>query len=280
MQDIKSILIGITEEGDPQETSSTALAYGLSLAQKAQAHLTIQAASLRLVLTSPMISDFAVALVAEENRRLHALAETVAERARGNAAAAGVTCTTQVPFLEYPSLVASFKAQARVHDLTILDAEPSSLVMDRGLIEAMILDTGRPLLVVPPGVERFEARRVIIAWDGSAKAARAVHDALPFLKEAEEVHILCVTGEKDLSDTLLGADLAPALARHGIKAVVHQIPAVEGDAAEALRRCAVEMRAEMIVMGAYVHSRLREMLFGGVTQSLLRAPPAPLFMAA
>jgi nucleotide-binding universal stress UspA family protein len=278
LRNIHSILIGLTEEGDAEERSS-ALAYGLSLAREAGAHVTVQAASLKLVLTHAFISSIAEGLVAAENRRLDVLANAVADSSREAATASGVACTTQAPQLAYPDLIRSFTALARTHDLTLLDAEPISLAVDRGLIEAVLMDSGRPLIVVPPGRETFAGARMLVAWDGSAKAARALNDAQPFLREASHVELVSVTGEKDLGLTVPAAEIAPHLTRHGIVVNVLNLPALDGDVAETLRRHAKLTQADMIVMGAYVHSRLRQMVLGGTTQSLLKDCPVPLFLS-
>ena len=278
LQNVHSILIGVTEEGDAEERSS-ALAYGLSLAREAGAHVTIQAASLKLVLTHAFISKVAEELVTAENRRLDALAHAVAEASRQAAAASGLACTTQAPQLAYPDLVESFTALARAHDLTVLDSEPISLAVDRGLIEAVLTNSGRPLIVVPEGQDAFAGGRILVAWDGGAKAARALNDALPLLREASHVELVSVTGEKDLGHAVSGADLAPHLTRHGIKVGELTLPVLDGDVAETLRNHAKLIRADMIVMGAYVHSRLRQMMLGGTTQSLLKKGPVPLFLS-
>jgi nucleotide-binding universal stress UspA family protein len=278
LQQIKSVLIGVTEEGDDQEVSS-ALRYGISLAQDAGAHATIQAAAVKLVLTHAFVSDFAAGLVATENQRLQTLAQAAADKARRDAEAAGVICTSEAPQLTYPDLVRSFTSQAHVHDLTVLDAEPVAIALDRGLIEHMLFESGRPLIVVPPGRDVFSSTRVIVAWDGSAKAARAMNDALPFLRAAEQVEVVTVSGEKDLSTSLPGAEVAPHLVRHGVNVSVVELEVENGDVAETLRRRAILSRADMIVMGAFVHSRLRQMVLGGVTQSLLKSCPVPLLLS-
>ncbi|MBB4038492.1 nucleotide-binding universal stress UspA family protein [Microvirga flocculans] len=278
LQNIRSILIGVTEEGDAQERSS-ALAYGLSLAREAGAHVTVQAASLKLTLTHAFVSSFAEQLVNAENRRLDALARGVADFSERAAAASGLACTTQAPQLAYPDLIKSFTALARTHDLTVLDSEPISLAVDRGLIEAVLMDSGRPLITVPDGCEAFSGKRIIVAWDGSAKAARALNDALPILRAASQVELIGVTGEKDLTRTVPGVEIAPHLARHGINVNVLTLPAQNGDVAETLRNHAHLTRADMIVMGAYVHSRFRQLMLGGTTQSLLKNCPVPLFLS-
>ena len=162
LQNIRSILIGVTEEGDAEERSS-ALTYGLSLAKEAGAHVTVQASSLKLVLTHAFISNIAEELVAAENRRLDALARAAADASRQAAAASGLACTTQAPQLAYPDLVKSFTALARAHDLTVLGTEPISLAVDRGLIEAVLTDSGRPLIVVPEGRNTFAGGRILVA---------------------------------------------------------------------------------------------------------------------
>ena len=129
------------------------------------------------------------------------------------------------------------------------------------------------------GQEVFRARRIIVAWDGSGRAARAAADALPFLRAAEAVEVVAVTGEKDLPASVTGADIAPHLTRHGVNVTVQSLPALNCDVAETLRNHATLTRSDMIVMGGYVHSRLREMVFGGVTQSLLKQSPVPLLLS-
>ncbi|MBZ6078799.1 universal stress protein [Microvirga puerhi] len=278
LQNIRSILIGLTEEGDERETSS-ALTYGLGLAREADAHVTVQAASLKLVMTHAFVSHVAAGLVAAENRRLDALAAAVADTARQAAATSGLACTVEAPQLAYPNLIRSFTSLARMHDLTVLDAEPVALAVDRGLIEAILTGSGRPLVVVPPGFDKFRMDRVIVAWDGSAKAARALNDALPFLRAAGQVDLVSITGEKDLRESIPGADIAPHLARHGINATVLDLPALDRDVAETLRNHATLSRSSMIVMGAFVHSRLRQFVLGGTTQSLLHSSPVPLLLS-
>jgi nucleotide-binding universal stress UspA family protein len=278
IQNIKSLLIGLTKEFGPDEVSA-ALGYGLSLAQDAGAHATVQAASVKLTLPTAWTSKLASDLVHAENKRLHALAETAARSAQTDAAAAGVICTAQSPHMGFPELRTAFTQQARLHDLTILDAESGATHADRDLIETLLTQSGRPLLIIPADRDSFGCRRVMLAWDGSARAARAAGDALPFMRAAEAVDVVSVTGEKDLPDTILGTDIAPHLARHGANVTVHNLPMRGGNVADALRDAAERFGADMIVMGGFVHSRLREMLLGGVTQSLLKASPAPLFMS-
>lgn len=277
LKSIKSVLVGLTEEG--KNEASSALGYGLSLAHAAKAHLTVEAASLHLMVPYSVVSSFGPDLVAAENNRVSALADAVAERVRQDAALAGVPCSVETPQLSYRGLLDAFVAQARVHDLSVIDAEQSIADLDRDLIEAVLFTSGRPVVIVPPKHDAFTCRRIVVAWDGSSVAARAVGDAMPFLKAAEQVEIVSVVGEKDLSRSVSGSELAPHLARHGIEVTVKDIPAQHGDVAETFRQQVGIVRADMLVMGGYKHSRLTEWVLGGVTRSLLGSSPVPLFMS-
>ncbi|MFG1478591.1 universal stress protein [Xanthobacter sp. V4C-4] len=274
---IRSVLIGITEEGIDEPSS--ALSYGVSLARQAGAHATIQAASLKVVLGTTFVSNMAAGLIGDHNRRLKALAAAVAERARGDAQAQGVSCSVETPQLPYGELVDTFVAQARVHDMCVLDAETATVNADRGLIEALLFDGGRPLIVVPPGWDTFKHHRVLIAWDASVRATRAVNDAMPILKSAAAVEVVAVGTEKELAHSVPGAELAPHLARHGVNVTVKNLVVQPNGIAGALREQATLFNADLLVMGAFNHSVVREWVLGGVTQSLLKDSPVPLLMS-
>ena len=274
---IKSVFVAITEEG--REEPSAALGYALSLAKQANAHLIVEAAAMRYTIPYSMINDFGQALISSENRRIAKLAEAVAGTARSEADFAGVVATIESEQSHFRDMRERLVCRARVSDITVLDAEPSPAEIDRGLIEAGLFDSGRPVIIVPADHPRFDARQVLVAWDGGASAARAVADALPILRAAEAVEILSVAAEGELDGTLPGAELAPHLARHGIEVTVNLAEAGSRDVADVIRSHAAGSGAGLIVAGAYRHSRLREFLLGGVTQSLLKDCGVPLLLS-
>jgi nucleotide-binding universal stress UspA family protein len=274
---IKSVFVAITEEG--REEPSAALSYALSLAKAANAHLVVEAAAMRYTIPYSMIDDFGQALISSENRRIAALAEAVAGTAKSEADFAGVVATIESEQLHFRDMRDRLICRARVADITVLDAEPSAAEIDRGLIEAVLFESSRPVIIVPPDRPKFDAKQVLVAWDGGARAARAVADAMPILKAAEAVEILSVTGEKELERMLPGTDLASHLSRHGIKVTVNLADTRSGDVADIIRSHAVGSGAGLIVAGAYRHSRLREFLLGGVTQSLLKECTVPLHLS-
>ena len=261
-----------------REEASSAIGYGLTLAKAAGAHLTVQSASWRLSGDDAWLGDFYHEGVAVIDRRLDALARSIAARSAGDAVQAGVVCTTEAPSLPYPDIVNRLAAQARRHDLTILDIGPRTYDLDREMVEKALFHSGRPVIAVPPGHAAFSARRIVVAWDGSAQAARATNDALPFLRAAEAVEIVSIGDEAEIHVEVPGAEFAPHLARHGVNVSVNDLPKGESVAAT-LRAQASLFRAEMVVMGAYRHSRLREWFLGGATRSLLAQSPVPLFLA-
>lgn len=276
---IADILVALTQEGQEKKPSD-AIGYGLSLASAAKAHLTIQSASVQMFVQYSWISEFADGCVTRENRRLDVLARAVADKARGDAVQSAVSCTTETPHLSFPEIIATLAAQSRLHDLTILDAEIDTVDFDHALVEAVLFHSGRPLIVVPAGRDTFAARHILVGWDGSAQATRAINDALPFLRAAKAVELVSVVGEKDLSQSVAGAEFAPHLTRHGVPVTVTDLPVARGgNVAATLRDHAGLTGADMMVMGAFRHSRIREWLFGGVTQSLLKQCPVPLFLA-
>ncbi|WP_412049095.1 universal stress protein [Hoeflea sp. Naph1] len=149
-------------------------------------------------------------------------------------------------------------------------------------IDALLFEGGRPVLFLPPSGElAAPIERILIAWDGSRESARATHDALPLLKAAKSVDIVIVDAEKlpDIDAPLAGTDIATSLSRHGIHANVTTISKGSGSTAEAIAAQVTASNADLVIMGAYTHQRLREWLFGGVTRAFLDRTPVAVLMS-
>lgn len=177
-------------------------------------------------------------------------------------------------------VVAELCLHARYADLTVVgqaDGEGAA-----GLPGSLVLDIGRPVLVVPYA-GRFETvgRRALVAWNASREATRAVHDALPILKRAELVHVMAVNphGGPDGHGDVPGADLCLHLSRHGVTAVCEHIASEDLAVGEMLLSRAADLDIDLIVMGAYGRSRLRELVMGGATRHLLRHMTVPVLMS-
>ncbi len=167
---------------------------------------------------------------------------------------------------------------ARAADLIIAAQSDNSLLSEsRADIENFLFESGRPILLVPQFLkEPKPIRRVLLAWNGSREAARATFDAMPFLKSAEFVEVFSVNPPETPNQTpeVAGAEIAATLSRHGVKAELSTHGDTGLDASAAIENRLAESNIDLLVMGAYGHSRWREMLFGGVTRTLLESMTA------
>ena len=174
--------------------------------------------------------------------------------------------------------------QARYADLVVVGQKnpewPSGVNKD--FEHSVPLAAGRPVLVVPYAFERRPVgQRVLVAWNASREAARAVSDALPLLKRARQVQVVAFRPEKSAAahGEEPGADIALYLARHGVKVTVSRYDAPDVDIGNQLLSRAFDLSADLIVMGAWGHSRLRELVLGGATRTLLDSMTVPVLMA-
>jgi nucleotide-binding universal stress UspA family protein len=170
---------------------------------------------------------------------------------------------------------------ARRFDLSIVaQARPEADGPESLIAEQALFDSGRPVLVVPYiQTVPFTADRVMLCWDGSRTAARAAADALPFLTRAKEIEIFIVETGKLKSDEIAGADIAGHLARHDLNVSVERTVAGDIDVASVILSRAADVGADMLVMGGYGHSRLREFILGGATRAILRSMTVPTLMS-
>jgi nucleotide-binding universal stress UspA family protein len=160
---------------------------------------------------------------------------------------------------------------SRAADLIVANVPPSGRDDPYTAVRPgdIALTSGRPVLVAPHAAEPLEAKRIVLAWKDTREARRALTDALPFLQRAEEVLVLQVCREEDLEDaTICSEDIVAALGRHGVSARPKVALRERGDARDILHEAGL-FGADLIVAGAYGHSRLGEWVFGGVTLDLL-----------
>lgn len=190
----------------------------------------------------------------------------------------------------YESAIANDEAgggiglQARYSDLVVLGQtnrdEPSPSVLP-DFPEYIVMNSGRPVLIIPyTGDFTTVAKRPLISWDASRESTRAVTDAIPLLKRADlvQVAIFNLKAQPDAHGEQPGADIALFLARHGVKVEV-SVHKTSTDIGNALLSLSHDLDSDMIVMGGYGHSRLREMIMGGVTRTVLESMTVPVFMS-
>ena len=275
---IKDILVNL-RVGDRPDVATP---FAVSVAAALNAHLT--ATVFRCEPIIPVMVDmYGIPPTIIESQRLEIdkgarAAVSRFEDASRRAGIAGEAQFIDAPVDGAPGMLASI---ARRFDLTVL-AQPQEAerTLGRLFIEAALFESGRPILAVPYiQTAPLKLERVLVGWDGSRSAARAIGDALPFLTRAQAIEIVMVTTEPAKSDELPGADIAQHLARHGAKVAVERIPATDVDIASTILSHAADVSADFLVMGVYGHSRMREFMIGGATRGILGSMTIPVLMS-
>jgi nucleotide-binding universal stress UspA family protein len=176
---------------------------------------------------------------------------------------------------DFPHLLVDY---ARLRDLTIMPVPES---YEQMYAEAVIFGSGKPTLVLPetPRSRPFELGTVAVAWDFSRAAARAISDALPLLEKARKVRVVTIVDEKHMDTKHSAEELAKNLARHGIDIVLDRVEAKSKPIGSVLESYTLSHGVDLLVMGAYGHSRLRQFILGGATKSLLSKPPLPILFS-
>jgi len=271
----------LTVTGIDQDESDLTLVAGLG--REVDAHMSVFVVALA---APPPIGEYAAMVSdgwAQERqddlmrlkRRTHAVSDFLA----------GLQQFTDVSsdYIELDRADENIGRRARYADLTVIG--PAMLagdVLKDKIIEGVLFHSGKPLLVVPEGGRpSLKPRRVMVGWDPRIEASRAVAAARDMLITADEVRLTLVDpvqGETGFGAEP-GADAATYLARSGAKVSVDRLPSEGKSVASVLKCHAVDCAAEMLIMGAYGHSRLRQRILGGVTRSMIDAPPLPILMA-
>ncbi len=273
--DIKDISVVVDQRG-----TRPSLAVAIDLAQRLSGHLT----GLTLVY-DPVVPGYAVSpvpvdfMMSARNEAVK-IAKTAEDAFLAATKAAGVASVARSVEIVSAGGLDEVVHELRLSDLVVVaedDADHPEPLRAQ-LIEAILFHAGAPLLIVPrhPQAEAADLGRVIIAWDGTITASRAVRSALPFLTAATSVEIVVVDDGKELPT---GQRLTGYLARHGVAATTVTLPNPHKDVAAVLRQHAAETKAGLIVMGAYGHSRLLEWILGGATRGMLRKQSIPILMA-
>lgn len=283
---IKVIVAPLSGVEGGEASLETALSVGKHLDAHVEAyHVSLDSresvAYLAEGMTSAMIQDIMKAVDKEGGDR----AQRAHQQFEGACKRAGVSVT---PGRSAEGFSASFAAATgREDDLIALRGRLSDLIVAgrredddgaaRSVLEISLLETGRPVLVAPPRPALSFGRVVGVAWNGSAEAARAIGAGLPFLREAETVTILVVPEGSRVGPPV--EDLIGYLACHGVSATARHIDTSGEKVGNEILNEAKAAGADMLVMGAYTHSRLRHLIFGGATSAVLDHTDIPVLMA-
>jgi len=255
--------------------------FAVSVAAMLDSHLT--GIAFRYEPLVPLTDRYGFPAEVMESQRVENEKAAKAAMAKFDDAARRAAVSAQSRMLDGPVASAPdvFAKVARRFDLAVMgQPEPETPAFERLIVEAALFDSARPVLIVPY-IQRsgLTLERVMVCWDGSRSAARAVADAMPLLVRAKATEVLTVASEPAKSNEMPGADIAHHLARHGVKVEVDSIVTVETDVASTILSHAADISADFLVMGGYGHSRLREFVLGGVTRGILGSMTLPTLMS-
>lgn len=220
-------------------------------------------------------------MVAAERQKSAANVQLLIGDIESLAAKRGVACESLVESCTTAQLPAVVTEHARLHDITIIPIGEQATV--HGYVaESVVFGSGRPAILVPEesGRRRSSSFDVVgLAWDFSRPAARALADAMPILTRARSVRVVTVTQEKSIETKRSSVELSRHLACHGIKAIVEEEEAAGRTIGQSLEDYATAHDLDLLVMGAYGHSRIRDFILGGATKSIVANPPLPVLLS-
>ncbi len=277
---LKDLLVQL----DPSPATDARLGAALALARSFDAHLTALCLVVEPYVPAVVGINLPAEVLAQQREQAEGAAAAILERAAARAAAEGRALERRRETVMVDRLGEALARQARHADLTIVgQPDPDrSGVDDALMVEAAFMASGRPALVVPYiGPRELPPERALCAWDGSREAARALNDALPLLARAREVAIVIIDPQTlgERVGEVPGADVAAHLARHGIPVTVKTIQSGGLDPGDVLLSTAADEAADLLVMGAYGHSRLRELILGGATAHILKHMTVPVLLS-
>ena len=275
---IRDILLTLTSYPDP--TPVAVIDRAVSLASLLGAHIAAVSCEVHVQVPGSFLAGAGNvgAIVASEAHKSRKNAQDLLATFESTAQRSGVAhelvldrCLSS----EVPGVLVEY---ARLRDLAIVPVPES---YDQWYAESIIFGSGRPTVVLPEASasKEFELNRVLIGWDFSRAAARAISDASPIMEKAREVCILTVTNEKTISSRRSSSELAKNLSKHGIDVVVEEADAAGRAIGRVFAEQVASRRADLLVMGAYGHSRFREFVLGGATRSILTNPPIPVLLS-
>jgi nucleotide-binding universal stress UspA family protein len=273
---IKDIVVNLSEPGQ----TDFAVKYALSVARTFGAHLTGIAFLYDPVIPDGALGGVPVQLIEAQREENCKAAQSAVQRFEENARAVGVSASSRTVEASVGGGATVFAKIARRFDLVVLgQSQREHGASEEVMIEAALFESGRPLMLVPYiQREGLALNRVLLCWDGSRTAARAIGDAMPLLERAKEVDVVIVAEERKEED-MTGSHMAEHLARHGITATVKRL--VKGDISidSVVLSYAADTGADLIVMGGYGHSRFREFILGGMTRGILESMTVPVLMS-
>ncbi|MFM1816403.1 MAG: hypothetical protein RLZ98_3098 [Pseudomonadota bacterium] len=278
---IKTLLVFLDDGGD----STVRFDAACSLASTFGAHVSAVGTSLQVYthfVAGPEGADMTFDVEQIETARAKAAA--VASEAKTRLIEQKLSADARWISHEAIGLTEAAGRQARHADLSIV-GQPTAdenASLREAILDGALFSSGRPVLIIPTGWSaNAVGKKIVVAWDASREAARAVNDALPLIERADSTTVVVVdpvAGGRGWGEEP-GADISASLARHGQKVTLERVPSSGRSISETLQMCAVDAAADLVVMGGYGHSQFRESIFGGVSRDMIHGSKVPLLLS-
>jgi len=273
---IKDIVVNLgLGERDP------AGVFAISVAEAFEAHVMGVAFAYEPVIPGTVMGGIPPEFIESQRAESEQKARAAIARFEETARRAGVSAESRTLSASISGAADQLGRIGRRFDLVVVgQPERDKAMPDEVVDEGVLFESGRPVIFVPY-IQKggLKLDRVMICWDGGRAATRAIADAMPLLHKTKQVEIVIVSDKPGKKDEVTGADLGQHLARHGLKVDVKRITSPDIDVPSTILSYAADTSADMIVMGGYGHSRLREFVLGGATRGLLESMTVPVLMS-
>jgi len=274
---IKNIVVNLTIGVE----RDAAAHYAVSLAGIFNAHLVGIAFAYDPAARANLIAGIPAELIDAQRAASRNLAKEAVAFFEASAKQTGVMTESRIIDVAPGNVGNTFGQISRSFDLSVIrQAEPNKAAQEVPIIEGALFESGRPVIVVPYiQTQGAKFNRVMVGWDGSRTAARAIGDAMPVLERAKMIEVFTVVAGTTKNAEFPGIDIGQHLSRHGLNVEVKRIAAESINVPEAILSHAADISADFMVMGGYGHSRLREYVLGGATRGILASMTLPTLMS-
>jgi len=255
--------------------------FAISIAEAFGAHLLGVAFAYEPVIPGSVMGGIPPEFLETQRAESEKSARSAIARFEQAAKRAGISFETRVLSASVSGASDLLGRIGRRFDIVVLGQPTRDKPMPEEVIdEGVLFECGRPVIFVP-FIQKagLKLDRVMLCWDGGRTATRAIADSMPFLEKAKQVEVVVVGSKPPKSDEISGADIGQHLARHGLKVDVKRITSPDIDVPSTILSYAADSSTDLIVMGGYGHSRLREFVLGGATRGLLESMTVPVLMS-
>ena len=264
-----------------EKPAKEALGQSLALAKAYGAHASVLVAGPKASAPYTLFSAATVGdLVKRENEQINKRAEALVAEVKTEIGKAGCKGNVDLCIALFQDMLRRAREYALCNDLTVIGRPGGVIEHSEVMFEEMLFTAGRPVLLPVPDAKPVErVNKIVIAWDGSTYAARALATTLALFAGMKEAEVVVVQGEKDLSDMAPAAMAVAHLERHGVRAKSVELKVDADGVSSTIDTHATKAGADLVVMGAFGRSRLREFVLGGVTRNLTRFSSKPLLLS-